>query len=101
MSSELYRVSGNGEVSVRVDARVRLVDEVNRYPLRRRKRQRWWIELRMKAANGNHEVGVVTIGKQQTHLARKRDEQNVRIEQGGEEIEALLIELEGSGEVDL
>ncbi len=101
MRSELHRVGGDSEVSVGVNARVGLVDQVERDALRRWERQRRRIELRVKASYRNHEVGVVAVGEQQAHLAGKRNEKDVRIEQRCEEVEALLVEFERACEVDL
>ena len=101
MRAELHGVGGDGEVAVGVNARERLIDEVDGDALRRGKRQRRRIELRMEAADRQHEIGVVAVGKQHAHRAGDRDEEDVRIEQRGEEVEALLVELEYAGEVDL
>ena len=69
--------------------------------LRRRERQRRRIELRMEAADRQHKIGVVAVGEQHAHRAGDRDEEDVRVEQRRVEIEALLIELQHAGEVDL
>ena len=48
-----------------------------------------------------HEVRVVAEGHQQPHLAFDGEEQDARLEQRGEEVEALLVELDRADEVDL
>ena len=74
MRPELHRIGGDGKVAVGVDARERLVDKVDGDALRRRKRQRWRVELRMKAAHREHEIRVVAVRKQDAHRAGDRDE---------------------------
>ena len=101
MRSKLYCVGGDSEVAISVNARERLVDEVHRDTLGRGERQWRRIELRMKATDGEHEVGVVSVGEQDAHRAGDRDEEDVRIEERRVEVEALLIEFEDTGEVDL
>ena len=78
-----------------------LVDDVERDALWRGEWQRRRIELRMEAADRQHEIRIVAVGEQHSHLAGKRDEQDVRVEQGGEEIEPLLVEFEHAGKIDL
>ena len=101
MGAELNGVGGDGEVAIRVNPRKRLIDEVDRDALRRGKRQRRRVELGMKAADRQHEIRVVSVGEQDAHRAGNRDEENMRVEQRRIEIEALLVELEHAGEVDL
>ena len=67
--AELHGVRRDREVAVGVDARVRLVDDVDLDPLRRRERQRRRVELRVEAADRDDEVGVVAVREQQAHLA--------------------------------
>src|SRR5205823_13783986 len=101
MRAELDGVGGDGEVAVSVNARERLIDEIDRDALRRRERQRRRVELRVKAADRQHEVRVGSIGEQDPHGAGERNEEHMRVEKRCVEIEPLLVELQYAGEVDL
>ena len=55
----------------------------------------------MEASDGDDEIGVVAEAHQHADLTFNRDEQDPRVVQRGEEVHPLLVELEGTGEVDL
>ena len=55
----------------------------------------------MEAARGQHEVRVVAPGDQQAQLAFEGEEHDARFEQPGEELQPLLVELDGADEVRL
>ena len=59
------------------------------------------LNARVEAADAEHEVRVVAEGDEHTHLALERHEQQARVEQRGEEVDALLVELDRAGEVHL
>ncbi len=55
----------------------------------------------MEAAHADDEVRVVADRDEHSHLALERHRQHARLEQRGEEVAALLVELDGAGEVRL
>src|SRR4029079_6171485 len=101
MRAELDRVGSDGEIPFTMDAGVGLVDDVKLNALRRGKRQRRRIELRVKPSHGEDEVRVVAVGEQNADLAVDGNEQKMRVEQRGKEIQPLLVELERAGKIDL
>src|SRR5205807_731353 len=101
VSAELHCVGGNGEVSVGVDTREGFIDDVERDPLGCRKRQRWRVELRMKTTDGQYKIGIISVGKENAHRAGDGNKQDVRVEQLGEEVEALFVKFQYANEINL
>src|SRR5579859_2999263 len=101
MRSELHGIRRDREISVAPDSRERLVDDVHLDAIGNWKRQRRGIELRMESSDRDDKVGVRPIRHEHSHLTFDGDEENVRVVERGEKIEALLVEFESSREVYL
>src|SRR3974390_449676 len=99
--AKLHRIRGDRKIPVATDSCVRFVDDVHFDALWRREWQWRRIELRMKATDGDDKVRIAAPRHQQAHLAFQRDEQNMRIVEGSEEVEAALVELKGASKIYL
>src|SRR6266849_418166 len=101
LRTELHGIRRDREIAVGMDTRKRFVDQIKGDALWRWERQWWRSELWVKAAHGEDEIRVVTIGEQHLHLTGDGNEQDVRVEKRSEEIKALFVEFKQSREIDL